>query len=60
MILEVEDDGEGFDPNTTPVGGGLRGIRERASALGGNLAVKSQVGQGTRVRLAFRLPGQVT
>jgi PAS domain S-box-containing protein len=54
FVLEVADDGAGFDPSrlTDPGAGlGLVGMRERAAALGGSLEVLSSPGDGTRVRL---------
>lgn len=56
LRCRVEDDGAGFDPSAPPrrpEGGGLglRGIRERAAALGGTLEVRSAPGRGTLLRL---------
>jgi len=56
LCLEVSDDGRGFDAadrNGDELG--LTGMRERAAALGGWLAVDSAVGRGTTVRLRFPL-----
>jgi signal transduction histidine kinase len=61
IILEVEDDGQGFaaagQPDQTsqagPSGYGLPGMRERAELLGGTLEVKSYPVQGTLLRLRF-------
>ena len=52
--LEIVDDGVGFDP-TAPRPGhyGLGGIQEQAALIGGQLAVHSQPGQGTRIVLEF-------
>ena len=51
-ILEVADDGVGFEPSLRNDGGfGLRGMHERAARLGGTLQVESAPGQGTRVRV---------
>jgi signal transduction histidine kinase len=47
-VLEVEDDGRGFEPEATS-GGGLRGMRERLAALGGSVRVESSPGHGTRI-----------
>ncbi len=44
--LEVADDGPG---GANPEGSGLRGLTDRAEALGGTFAVDSPVGGGTRV-----------
>ena len=55
--LAVEDDGRGFDPaQITPNRFGLMGMRERAHLLGGQLALHSAPGQGTR--LEVRIPIQ--
>ncbi|HEX5851178.1 MAG TPA: PAS domain S-box protein [Rubrobacter sp.] len=56
--LEVSDDGGGFDQTEVPVGTGTRGMLQRAKALGADLRVWSQPGEGTRVRL--ELPRQDT
>ena len=49
---EVRDDGRGFEPETIP-GVGLMAMRERAAALGGDLSVSSEPGDGTRVRVTM-------
>jgi PAS domain S-box-containing protein len=56
LVAEVSDDGQGFGAGTTPGGVGLKSMRERASAIGGRLEIKSEVGQGTRVRLRLPAP----
>ena len=52
VILEVSDDGTGFDPELASGGLGLASMRERAAAAGGVLRVTSAPGAGTTVRLA--------
>jgi signal transduction histidine kinase len=52
VILEVSDNGTGFDPGLASGGLGLASMRERAAAVGGVLRVTSAPGAGTRVRLA--------
>jgi signal transduction histidine kinase len=57
IVLEVEDNGRGFDPQEGARrrrGLGLIGMRERAATLGGELQVESSPGRGARLRL--RLP----
>lgn len=56
VILDVRDDGTGFDPDHVPAPGsfGLRGMRQRAERLAGELHVESSRGGGTAVSL--RLP----
>ena len=51
--VEVADDGRGFDPASIRSGVGLAGMRERASEIGGEFAVESGPGQGTRVKAKF-------
>jgi signal transduction histidine kinase len=50
LVLEIDDDGRGFDIETTTWGMGLRNLRERAESLGGMLQVESTPGEGTTVR----------
>lgn len=46
----VEDNGRGFEQQNRPAGSlGLVSMRERAFAVGGELAVESTLGRGTRV-----------
>jgi two-component system, NarL family, sensor histidine kinase DevS len=49
-VLEVDDDGDGFEPATQRAGHGLGNLRARASVLGGALELESGSGQGTTVR----------
>ena len=50
-ILEVRDDGGGFDPEGSFPGHlGLKSMRERVARLGGTLRIESAPGEGTRVR----------
>ncbi len=50
VTLSLADNGHGFNPATTNGKGvGLRSMRERVEALGGQLSVTSQPGAGTRV-----------
>jgi len=57
LRLTVEDDGRGFTQSGAP-GRGLRGMRERLAALGGELVIGARAGGGTR--LTASLPGMVT
>jgi signal transduction histidine kinase len=54
VVLEVRDDGVGFDPDAAAVRSrrlGLTSMEERAERLGGRLSVESAPGAGTTVRL---------
>jgi signal transduction histidine kinase len=56
LLLEVVDDGVGFDPTapSEPDRFGLRGLRSLVRDVGGELKVDSAVGEGTSVRMAVR------
>ncbi|HKS69459.1 MAG TPA: sensor histidine kinase, partial [Ktedonobacterales bacterium] len=52
--LEVQDDGQGFDPGAIPAGHfGLGMMRERARAAGATLRITSRPEQGTRVAVRW-------
>ncbi len=55
ITLELEDDGQGFDPMLPHEGYGLRGMYERVQMLGGKLLIKSTVGQGTQIQVTVPL-----
>jgi len=54
-VIEVDDDGSGFDPASAPRGMGLGNLEERAEAIGGSLEVESVPGSGTIVRVRVPL-----
>ncbi len=50
VLLEVEDDGCGFNPQKRDPGGmGLKNMQERAEQVGGKLKITSVLGKGTKV-----------
>ncbi|MFZ5450824.1 MAG: PAS domain S-box protein [Thermodesulfobacteriota bacterium] len=59
ILLEVEDDGQGFEAtrvlsrSSTEKGLGLAALNERAKMLGGSLRIDSQKGRGTRITCAI-------
>jgi signal transduction histidine kinase len=54
VTLEIEDNGCGFTPGQATAGGnGLENMRARLAEEGGQTAVTSAPGKGTRVRLSF-------
>ncbi len=69
VVLDVVDDGVGFDPGTVTGGAsaeppadagadggfGLDAMRSRAAELGGTLTVESAPGEGTAVAVTFEL-----
>jgi nitrate/nitrite-specific signal transduction histidine kinase len=55
LILELRDNGTGFDTSVSKLGNGLRNMKQRASALGGEFDLSSQPGKGTTVRFTMRI-----
>jgi two-component system, NarL family, sensor histidine kinase DevS len=53
LVLEIDDDGQGFDVDLATWGMGLRNLEERVGALGGALEILSSPGEGTTVRATF-------
>jgi signal transduction histidine kinase len=53
-ILEIDDDGAGFDPTQARQGLGLDNLRQRAEQLGGEARIESVPGEGTLI--SIRLP----
>jgi len=53
VILNIEDDGSGFDPDKTRTGLGLLGMRERAEALNGTCSIKTEPGHGVRITVTI-------
>jgi len=53
LLIEVEDNGVGFDTLAKSAGFGLLGMRERVASVGGLLSVKSVLGHGTQVKARF-------
>jgi len=54
IVVEVRDDGRGFDPQHTR-GLGILGMEERVRRLGGRLTIDSQPGGGATVRAELPL-----
>ena len=59
VLIEIEDDGRGTADigHETPGGNGMLGMRERATALGGELEAGPQAGGGFRVTARLPLDG---
>jgi two-component system nitrate/nitrite sensor histidine kinase NarX len=59
-ILEIADNGRGFEPEDVPAAAryGLRGMRERAELIGAEFQIASQPGRGALVRVF--MPAQLT
>jgi signal transduction histidine kinase len=55
FILEITDNGRGFDRHLPSSGYGLRGIEERVYMLNGELQITSILGQGTQIQAKIPL-----
>ena len=52
VIVEIRDDGRGFDPDSVQAGHfGLESMRGRAEEIGADLEISSAPGRGTVVRV---------
>jgi signal transduction histidine kinase len=56
VVLQISDDGSGFDPRVPQPGLGLASMRERARSVGGKLTITSAPGAGTKIRLSVPMP----
>jgi signal transduction histidine kinase len=57
LLLDVADDGTGFDTTAGTDGYGLVGMRQRLSRVGGTLTVESSPGAGTIINASVPLAG---
>ena len=60
VVLEIQDDGIGFQPSRHHSGGdhfGMLAMRERVEMIGGTWEIDSMPGQGTRVRVVLPWEG---
>lgn len=63
VIMQIEDEGRGFDPAVVSIPGaalGLLGMRERVESIGGSLTIQSIPGKGTRVLVSAPQVGLVS
>ncbi len=55
ILIELADDGQGFDPKLPHLGLGLQGIEERVQLLRGELTINSTPGSGTQIQIILPL-----
>jgi signal transduction histidine kinase len=55
IILEIEDNGRGFNSNFVDSGYGLLGMKERVDNLGGHFKINSAIDPGTCIQVAIPL-----
>jgi signal transduction histidine kinase len=53
VVVEIGDDGDGFDPELRAGGYGLIGIRERVALAGGTFSLTTSPGQGARLTMSL-------
>ena len=51
LVVEIEDDGAGFDTETVQSGYGLKNMRWRAQQAGAEFTIQSSPGSGTRLTI---------
>lgn len=54
-IIEVKDNGVGFDVNSLSKGIGLKNIRERAKSIDSEIEIKSIINEGTTIKLKVKI-----
>jgi len=60
VILEIIDNGRGFDLQMPRSGLGLKGIEERVQALNGRFKLHSEPNQGTQIQIIIPYPLQLS
>lgn len=53
FVMDIADDGRGFDPSQASAGFGLKTMRDRAEELSGSLTIESERGGGTAIAVAL-------
>lgn len=51
IVLDMKDNGIGFDSEKKPTGFGLQGMMERVQLLGGTIEIKTAITQGTQIQI---------
>lgn len=55
LVLNIKDNGKGFEEQGIKAGNGLRNMRERAGESGGSILIKSGPGKGTEVQMQLSI-----
>ena len=53
IIVAIEDDGKGFEPDKVAKGAGLQNLESRSAAIGAKMDIESATGSGTRITIAI-------
>lgn len=54
LVMEIKDNGCGFDTQAKRAGNGLYTMKNRADEMGGYLEISSEIEKGTLIRLVFK------
>lgn len=57
LLMQISDDGCGFEPGQASQGIGLAGMRERVMALHGEIQIRAAKGVGCQIRVSLPLHG---
>jgi len=60
LRMSIQDNGKGFDFQTSKTGNGLGNMNKRALELGGTLRIDSSLGKGTHIELDFKLVEKIS
>lgn len=55
IVLDIKDNGIGFDSEKKPTGFGLQGMMERVQLLGGKIEINTALTQGTQIKITLPL-----
>lgn len=53
QVFQIEDNGCGFDMEEATAGLGLVGMKERVAMIGGELTIRSRLGEGTSIEVYY-------
>jgi signal transduction histidine kinase len=58
FVMDIVDDGLGFEPSKIKNGFGMKTMRDRAEELGGTLTIESEQGIGTAIAVSIPVSGE--
>lgn len=58
FVMDIADDGQGFEPSKIKNGFGMKTMRDRAEELGGTLTIESEQGIGTAIAVSIPISGE--
>jgi signal transduction histidine kinase len=55
FVMQIRDDGIGFDTSSEQAGNGLQNMKRRAAEIGGSLIIESGKGEGAMIELSVKI-----